>query len=117
MEYFTKHKEKLDLRLEVYKVHADYIGRCSMETLSVLTCIYFSDAGKAPCRVLKRLLKMTAPQMTRSVQSLAQAGIVYYTQCPDDGRGKFICLTILGEKLRDTYINSALNCTEERKTK
>lgn len=117
MEYFTKHKEKLDLKLEVYKVHADYIGRFSMETLSVLTCLYFSDDGKAPSRVLKRLLKITAPQMTRSTQALAQAGIVYYTQCPDDGRGKFICLTTLGEKLRDTYITSALHCPEERKTK
>ena len=113
MEYFTKYKPQLDLKLEVYKVHADYIGRFSMETLSVLTCLYFSDDGWAPSRVLKRMLKITAPQMTRSVQSLAQAGIVYYTQCPEDGRGKFICLTTLGKKLRDTYINSAFNRNEK----
>ena len=117
MEYFAKYKPQLELKLEVHDMHSEYIGKFSMETLSVLTCLYFSDDGWAPSVRLKRLLKMTAPQMTRSAQVLIRAGLVYYTRCPDDHRGKFLCLTTLGFKLRDRYMDSAFNRTEETKKK
>ena len=117
MEYFTKHKPQLDLKLEVHKMHAEYIGKFSMETLSVLTCLYFSDDGLVPSVRLKRLLKMTAPQMTRSAQTLIKAGIVYYTRRSDDHRGKFLCLTTLGYKLRERYLDSAFNRTDRGKKK
>jgi len=117
MEYFTKYKPQLDLKLEVHNMHWEYVGKFSMETLSVLTCLYFSDDGWAPSVRLKRLLKMTAPQMTRSAQTLIKAGIAYYTRSPDDHRGKFLCLTTLGYKLRDRYMDSAFNRTEETKKK
>lgn len=117
MDYFTKYKRHLDLKLEVHKVHAEYIGRFSIETKNVLTCLYLSDSGKVPSSLLKRMLKMTAPQITRSTQTLAKAGLVYYNQSPEDGRVKFICLTTIGEKLRRTYLNATFNLTEERKGK
>lgn len=117
MDYFTKYKPQLDLKLEVQYMHAEYIGKFSMETLNVLTCLYFSDDGRAPSVSLKRMLKMTAPQMTRSAQVLIRAGLVYYTRCSDDHRGKFLCLTTLGYKLRDRYMDSAFNRTDGRKKK
>lgn len=117
MNYFTKYKAELDLKLHVHEMHAEYLGKFSMETASVLICLYFSDAGLAPSVRLKSMLKLTAPQMTRSAQCLIRAGLVYYTKCPHDQRGKFLCLTILGKKLRDLYMDSALNRTDRGKTK